>query len=458
MVSGADLFLGLLNNLVVLILLVAVYGAQISRLETLAWLPRQSIMGVTFGLFAIICMYVKIPVADGVIVDQRNVIVALSGAFGGPVSALISAAFAGAYRIHLGGAGALGGTIGVMLAATAGSCMYRFPQYQNNLLFLLVTSFLAAAFIMPGFLFFGDLQTGWNLMVAMTPPFGSAVMIGILMGSYLLSRENRRRRIERERIVADQKRVEAYHELMRANRAKSQFLAVMSHELRTPLNAILGSSDLLQLQGPAALPEEKRLEYAEHIHTSGQHLLSLINDILDISTIEAGKRNLQKRPFVLNGVLTACINNFINDPNIGPVTIGLEADDEIITINADERAVAQIVLNLLSNAIKFSPDSKAITVKVHATPETVTIIVSDQGIGIPSDQLDTITEPFSRLATHAHITQEGTGLGLSIVKSLIELHGGELHIASKLGNGTDITVTLPRLDQEIPKRRSTDRV
>lgn len=458
MVSGADLFLGLLNNLVVLILLVAVYGALINRMDHLGLRPRQLVMGVAFGIFAIICMYVKIPVADGVIVDQRNVIVALSGAFGGPLAALVSAAFAGAYRLHLGGGGAYAGVIGVLLAAFAGTCMYWLPQSRKSLPALAASSFLATVIIMPGFLFVGNFQAGWDLMVAMTPPFGTAVFIGIFMGSYLLCRENRQRRIERERANAEQERLEAFHEVMRANRAKSDFLATMSHELRTPLNAIIGFSDLLQMEERIPLPAGKRHEYASHIHASGQHLLSLINDVLDISTIEAGKRTIHKQPFDLNNVLKTCIANFANDFNADRVSLDLDTEDRPITIHADERAVAQIILNLLSNAVKFSNNGKPVKIKVRTETDRVTIAISDLGMGIPEDRIATITEPFSRPAAQAYLTAQGTGLGLSIVKSLVDLHGGDLRFESKEGIGTTVTVSLPRTEIAAPKRRVTDQV
>ena len=444
MVSGTSLFLGLLNNLVVLILLVAVYGALLKKIENFAWWQRQALLGAIFGGFAIACMHVKIPVAGGVIVDQRNVIVTLSGAFGGPVSALVSAIFASLYRAYLGGIGVLGGTFGICVAALSGTLIYLNPQTQRNLFTIALVSLATALLIMPGFILIGDFQAGWNLMVAMTPPFGTAVFIGIFMGSILLNRENKRRRIERERAIAERERQEAHQELIRANRAKSDFLATMSHELRTPLNAILGFSDLLLMPLPRALSQEQQKEYLTSIRSSGQHLLSLINDILDIATIEAGKRQITKHPFDLNKVLDAVVGNFEKDTREKALTITIENPPAPLIVNADQRAMAQIALNLLSNAVKFTEHQGQITIRAESRSDDVVLSIEDNGIGIAANRIPTITDPFNSATTPAYTTAQGSGLGLSIVKSLAELHGGELSIESREGHGTTMSVRLPK--------------
>lgn len=446
MVTGTELFLGMLNNLVVLILLVAVYGVFINQLEQIDRVARQIVMGAMFGVFAIICMYVKIPVYEGVIVDQRNAIVALSGAFGGPVSALMSALFAGLYRLYLGGAGAMGGVVGVSLAAIAGTIMYLLPITHRNLITTAIASILATVFLMPGFLFIGNFEAGFNLMIAIGPQFGTATCIGIFMGSVLLNRENRRFRIERERERAKVEREAALDEAVRANRAKSQFMATMSHELRTPLNAILGFSDLLLMQGNEDLPAEKRKDYLQIINASGQHLLSLINDILDIATIEAGKRQIEKTEVNLLAVLRASLDNFERDVAEKSLTVRTTYPEEGLVIHADERALAQITLNLLSNAVKFTAPGGTIALNAKRTNGHVLIEVVDNGIGIPAERLASVMEPFSRPSEEAHLAAPGTGLGLSIVKSLVELHEGEVRLDSEEGTGTTVTVQLPASD------------
>lgn len=444
MVTATEVFLGLLNNLVVLILLVAIYGSIINRIDQLSLLNQQILLGIIFGGFAIGSMYLKIPVTEGVLVDQRNAIVALSGAIGGPIAALISALFAGTYRLQLGGIGASAGFIGVLLAAAAGALIHKIKPSQKNPLFLALASVSATALILPGFIFVGDWQFGFDLMVTMILPFGSAVSMGIFIGLFLLTREDRRFQAEKDRLVTERERRDAYQEMMRANRAKSEFLATMSHELRTPLNAILGFSDVLQMDVSGSLPIEKRIEYAGDIHESGRHLLSLINDILDISAIEAGKRKINMTTFDLNIVIEACLKNFAKGANAKNVSINFQIPETPLTMVAGERAVSQIILNLLSNAVKFSPNNSRIDLKVIDTPEFVKISVTDYGVGISKDRLEHITDPFSRASSQAEIAADGTGLGLSIVKGLVDLHDGKLIIESELGAGTMVSIELPR--------------
>jgi PAS domain S-box-containing protein len=199
MVSGTDLFLGLFNNLALFIVLVAVYGILNSYFENAALLTRQTVVGFVFGLFAVGCMHVKIPVAEGVIVDQRNTFVALSGAFGGPLSALFCAVMTGAYRIYLGGSGALGGVIGVGLAAVAGVGFYKLRDRIDSVLKASISALAATIIILPGFLFFEDLQTGWKLLKAMALPYGLAIFLGIFLVGLLLAHEEHRHIAEVER-------------------------------------------------------------------------------------------------------------------------------------------------------------------------------------------------------------------------------------------------------------------
>jgi len=212
MVHGIDLFFALFKNLGVLIALVVLYGYLLVRLKQSQWYQRQVIMGLSFGFFAIGCMYAKIPVFEGVIVDQRNAIVALSGAFGGPLSAVISAVLAGSFRAYLGGQGVIGGMIGVTLSAIAGIGMYQFSGRFNSTLKAAISAFSATIVILPGFLFVRgwDIQTGWELTKAMTIPYGSAIFLGILIVGLLLHREEKR--YETELIFRENE--ERYRELV----------------------------------------------------------------------------------------------------------------------------------------------------------------------------------------------------------------------------------------------------
>ncbi len=196
MISGTSLFLGLFNNLAIFIVMVAAYGVLIERSKNVSRFGQGIIFGVFFGLFAVACMYVKIPVAEGVIVDQRNAIVALSGVFGGPLSALISAIITIAKRIHLGGAGVLAGSVGVGLAALAGVGLRKFLGAKDSAWKGACGALAATIFILPGFLLYEDLQTGWALLKSVAVPYSAAIFFGIFLVGLLLVREERRHQAE----------------------------------------------------------------------------------------------------------------------------------------------------------------------------------------------------------------------------------------------------------------------
>ena len=189
MVSGTDLFYGLFNNMAIFIVLIAVYGLLISNLEKSAVFIRKALVGFSFGLFAIGCMYAKIPVAEGVIVDQRNAIITLCGAFGGPLSAFIGAFMAGAYRIYLGGTGALSGVVGVGLSALGGSILYKFRDKIDSVFKAAFCALAATIIILPGWLFYKDIHTAWGLLKAVALPYGSAIFFGIFFVGLLLARQ-----------------------------------------------------------------------------------------------------------------------------------------------------------------------------------------------------------------------------------------------------------------------------
>ena len=231
-----------------------------------------------------------------------------------------------------------------------------------------------------------------------------------------------------------------------ANKAKSEFLANMSHELRTPLNAINGFSEIMIAGMFGPLGDDRYKEYAQDIHNSGQHLLALINDILDMSKIEAGKMNLKFEPVSLADVTEDAVRLVRNRAE----TAGLHLEVEfphLPEIEADYRAIKQVLLNLLSNAIKFTPRGGRITVRAEARQdmlgERIRVSVSDTGIGIAPDDLQRLAKPFEQVETQHAKTQQGTGLGLALTKSLVELHEGTLEIESVLGAGATVSFTLP---------------
>src|SRR5690349_11704475 len=227
-----------------------------------------------------------------------------------------------------------------------------------------------------------------------------------------------------------------------ANAAKSKFLANMSHELRTPLNAIIGFSEIMESGMFGPLGADKYIEYSRDIRESGEYLLDVINDILDMSKIEAGGIRLSPEPVALDSVLADCIR--VVSTRAGEKRLAVKAEVEPgIELKADRRALKQITLNLLSNAVKFTPDGGTVTVQGRLRAGTVIIGIQDNGIGIPPQALQKLGRPFEQVESQLTKRHQGSGLGLAIAKSLIELHGGAMRIRSRLGRGTLVLVRLP---------------
>lgn len=228
-----------------------------------------------------------------------------------------------------------------------------------------------------------------------------------------------------------------------ANRVKSAFLASMSHEFRTPLNAILGFSEMLSAQHMRPPTTEKAREYAGDIHKSGSHLLALVDDILDLTKVEAGRTSVDCEQLDSRTILTDCLTLINGEARANDVRITIPAVHDSIGIYADQRALKQILVNLLSNAVKFTPPGGMVIVMTRQVGHTSEVTISDTGVGIPDNRLSDVLGPFVRVNQDPHIAGQGSGLGLSITKSLIDLHNGTLNIASKLGKGTTVTVTFP---------------
>ncbi|MGH2408508.1 MAG: sensor histidine kinase [Candidatus Limnocylindrales bacterium] len=231
-----------------------------------------------------------------------------------------------------------------------------------------------------------------------------------------------------------------YEELETASRHKSEFLANMSHELRTPLNAIIGFSQVLKQQMYGEL-NEKQAEYVEDVLTSGQHLLNLINDILDLAKVEAGRMELQPSTFPLTPALETAVAMVRESALRQGLTLSSEIAPSIGLIEGDERKVKQIIFNLLSNAVKFTPDGGRVTLAARTVGDHVEIAVRDTGVGIDTEHQEKIFEEFYQVG--AAKTQEGTGLGLALTRSLVQLHGGRLTVKSTPGEGSTFTVILP---------------
>jgi len=231
-------------------------------------------------------------------------------------------------------------------------------------------------------------------------------------------------------------------QLEAASQHKSEFLANMSHELRTPLNAVIGFSEVLRDRMFGEL-NEKQEEYLNDIHASGQHLLSLINDILDLSKIEAGRMELELTEFDLPATLENALTLVRERAGRHGIALTLNVDEGVEQVRADERKVRQVVLNLLSNAIKFTPAGGRIEVRAAPVDGFVEVSVSDTGVGIAPEDQEAIFEEFRQVGTAAKKV-EGTGLGLALSRKFIELHGGRIWVKSEVGHGSTFTFTLPR--------------
>jgi two-component system, cell cycle sensor histidine kinase DivJ len=236
---------------------------------------------------------------------------------------------------------------------------------------------------------------------------------------------------------------EARREAERANDAKNRFLATMSHELRTPLNAIIGFSDMLVNETQMRLDGARRREYAKLINDSGNHLLAVVNGILDMSKLDTGEFDIRPEPFALAGVVGNCCDLLALKARDAGIELSMHVPDSLPELVADKRALKQILLNLLSNAIKFTDAGGRVKVTAEADGTMIALVVSDTGIGIGADDLPRIGNPFFQARGSYDRRHDGTGLGLSIVKGLVSLHGGEVAIDSRLGEGTHITVRLP---------------
>jgi signal transduction histidine kinase len=227
-----------------------------------------------------------------------------------------------------------------------------------------------------------------------------------------------------------------------ANKHKSEFLANMSHELRTPLNAIIGFSEVL-LEKMFGEINAKQQDYLSDIHSSGRHLLALINDILDLSKIEAGRMELEPSDFDVPTALQNAMTLVRERAQRHGIALSLQIDPAVRELRADERKFKQILVNLLSNAVKFTPDGGRVALRARPVESGLEVSVSDTGIGIAPEDQEKVFEEFRQVGGDYKTKQEGTGLGLALARRFVELHGGVIGVQSELGKGATFTFTIP---------------
>jgi two-component system cell cycle sensor histidine kinase PleC len=256
-------------------------------------------------------------------------------------------------------------------------------------------------------------------------------------------------RAEKDHLIAELEQANAISDEARrraeeANLAKSRFLATMSHELRTPLNAILGFSEVMKNQLLGPMENATYRDYAADIHNSGQHLLNLINEILDLSRIEAGRYELSEEAVPLAELLEDCKHMMAIRAKKKHITVTETYEADLPKLWADERAVRQVILNLMSNAVKFTPTGGEVQIKAGWTAGGGQYIsIRDNGPGIPEEEIPIVMQAFGQGAIAIKSAEDGTGLGLPIVQALVHMHGGKFELRSKLREGTEAIVTFP---------------
>jgi PAS domain S-box-containing protein len=233
-----------------------------------------------------------------------------------------------------------------------------------------------------------------------------------------------------------------------ASRSKSTFLANMSHELRTPLNAILGFSEIIRDGSLGASGATRHREFAAHINDAGSHLLNLINDVLDMSKIEAGKMELHLERLDFNELVYDCTTLMRVQCEKAGVELSIDNADDSLWLSADRRAIKQILLNLISNAVKFTPAGGCVTVSTKIGDANCSLCVADTGFGIPAEDIARLSTPFFQVRDTPGTAHKGTGLGLTLVRALAEMHGGSMAIESAVGTGTRVTILIPTRSRE----------
>ncbi len=439
---------------------VAVIGFGLVRLAFAHWLPQSvkicdTAVGLLFGMATAVTLLLPVHLNGGASTGSQTVLLSLAGLVTGPLAAAVAvgvALVALLIRFAESGTVDLFGVAMLLIASCAGVALrdYLRRKRSRTLVYYYHFPILGALTAALGVCVLWLFQGADAARVSALAATISGTLVTSVLGTLMLH-ETRRHQAEEDlrnseaRLAMQAKELaDARDSAEQANRAKSAFLANMSHELRTPLNAILGFSEIISLEsfGPVGVPQYK--EYGKDIHDSGAHLLSLINDLLDVAKIEAGK--LEIAPAILSaGDLFDDVRKLVGEKALEKkLVLTFKVMPDAPSLYADERALKQILINLISNAVKFTPRGGRVSVTGQAAASGgFQIVCADTGEGIPADKLDTIFKPFTQVDNRYNRQAGGTGLGLSLVRGLAELHGGRAWLESEYGKGCRAYVVLP---------------
>tara|TARA_B100000315_G_C14560553_1_gene580342 strand:+ start:621 stop:2051 length:1431 start_codon:yes stop_codon:yes gene_type:complete len=470
MLEYVNIFVALGQNLALFIALMFLYGLILRRSGNFEQKYKMIIGSCLYGFIAIIGMTIPVHLFPGVQVDARDSIVLLASPFLGGWASIITAIFVGIYRLMIGGNAAIPASLVVLVTAAIGTLYaYKWSPGPSRIgtkhLLVLGMSIVgincAAALFVPDitlerFLFFIIPYAIFSI--------AATVLLGLLLShqhqqlsaeadlkrhydklaSNIEERTNQLRQEINEKNFAEAALKEAKEHAETANRSKSEFLANMSHELRTPLNAIIGFSETLDHGVFGPLANEKQHEYVTDIHESGTHLLDLINEVLDVSAIEAGKLALDETDVDVTSVTDAAIRLVKSRAEQGGVELQVQLNGLRPIVRGDERRLKQIFVNLLSNAIKFTGKGGSVSLELCRNDDnSIAFLFADTGIGMSDEDLKKALEKFGQVKREKGIKNEGTGLGLPLAKSLVEAHGGKFNLNSIVGEGTTVTVSIP---------------
>ncbi|MCE5191093.1 MAG: hypothetical protein LLG08_04960 [Actinomycetia bacterium] len=447
------IILGILQNIALLVMLNALLQLIIRRWTTNS-AARQILAGVLYGVITLIGMTTPFTIIPGIFFDGRSIILAVAGLFGGPLTALVAALIALAYRLYLGGGGIVMGTLVIVESAALGAIFHQLrkrglpvmrPANLWGFGVLVHAIMLALTLTLPR-------ESGPSVFSQIALPVLALYPIALVLVSRLMLDQEERLHDETElrklnesleaEVAGRTRALQTANERLAAESdAKTRFLRSMSHELRTPLNSIIGFSDILG-KGMAGELNEEQERQVGMIGTAGKHLLALINDILDLSRIEAGAVKVEHQQIDIRPLVEAVAAALTPDAAAKELTIDVVFETSEFTITSDPRKVSQILLNLASNAVKYTERGSA-TVRVHRSGESVSFSVEDTGPGIPAAELEKVFAEFTRGERTIGQSDEGTGLGLAISRGLAELLGGRIDAQSEVGRGSIFTLVLP---------------